>query len=135
MNNPIQSYDDLLKRKKQLETLLDAQKELIKADIHDLKESLAPVRLAATRIANLFTKDHSAGLLGFGANRVLDLLVKKVILARSSWLTKLIIPFFVKNFSSHFIAENKDKWMNKIKHWFSSNGHDKEATEKQSKHN
>ncbi len=128
MTNPIQTYDDLIKRKKQLETLLDAQKELIRVDIEEIKESLTPFRNAAANIVSFFTRDHAAGLLGLGANSLIDVFVKKILLSRSGWITKMIIPFFVKNFSSHFIAEHKDSWLKNIKQWFSSNGHDKEKS-------
>jgi len=132
MNNPIQTYDDLLKRKKQLEDLLQAQGELIKIDIEEIKIGLAPLHNAVTTLANFFTQDKKAGLLGFGANRLVDLLVRKVILSRSGWITKLIVPFFIKNFSSHFIAGNQEKWINNIKQWFSHNGHDKQKKESES---
>ena len=132
MNNPIQTYDDLLKRKKQLENLLQAQEELIKLDIEEIKISLAPVHKAANNLVSFFTQDKAAGLLGFSANRVIDVFVRKILLSRSSWVTKLVIPFLVKNFSSHFIADHKEKWMDKIRHWFSSNGHDKEKKERES---
>jgi hypothetical protein len=132
MNTPIQTYDDLLKRKKQLETLLEAQKELIKVDIEEIKESLIPFRNAAANVVSFFTRDKAAGLLGLGANSLIDVFVKKVLLSRSGWITKLVIPFFIKNFSSHFIAERKDSWMKNIKQWFSSNGHDKEKKESES---
>ena len=132
MNNPIQSYDQLIIRKKQLENLLQAQEELIRIDIEEIKISLAPIHNAATGLINFFTQDKAAGVLGFGANRILDVLVKKIILSRSNWLTKLVVPFFVKNFSSHFIAEHKEQWMDRIRHWFSSNGHHKEKSESES---
>ena len=132
MNNPIQTYDQLLLRRKQLEYLLQAQEELIRIDIEEIKISLAPIHNAATNLVSFFTQDKAAGILGFGANRVIDTFVRKVLLSRSNWITKLLIPFFVKNISSHFIAEHKEQWMDKIRHWFSSNGHDKEKKERES---
>jgi hypothetical protein len=132
MNNPSQSYEQLVIRRKQLESLLKAQEELIRIDIEEIKISLAPVQNAATNLISFFTQDKAAGLLGFGANRVLDVFVRKILLSRSNWVTKLIIPFMVKNFSSHFIAEHKDQWMENIRKWFSSNGHDKEKKERES---
>ena len=132
MNNPIQTYDDLVKRRKQLENLLQAQGELIRIDIEEIKISLAPVQNAATGLINFFTQDKAAGILGFGANRLVDGFVKRILLSRTNWLTKLVVPFFIKNVSSHLIADNKEQWMNKIRQWFSSNGHDKEKKERES---
>jgi hypothetical protein len=28
-----------------------------------------------------------------------------------------VVPFFLRNYSSHFIAEQKDKWIEKLKSW------------------
>ena len=132
MSSPIRTYDELLLRKKNLEILLKAQEELIKLDIEEIKYSLAPLHIAATNIINFFTRDKTAGLLGFGANRLIDVFIKKILLSGSNWLTKLIVPFFIKNFSSHFIAEHQEEWMNNIKEWFSSNEHQKERSESES---
>ena len=135
MNSPIESYEQLLIRRKQLENLLKAQEELIKIDIEEIRISLAPVHNAATNLISFFTQDKAAGVLGFGANRMIDVFVRKILLSRSNWVTKLVIPFFVKNFSSHFIAEHKEQWMDNIRKWFSSNGHHKEKSEKESEPN
>ena len=134
MSSSIQTYDQLLIRKKHLESLLQAQEELIRIDIEEIKVGLAPIHNAATGLVNFFTQDKAAGLLGFGANRVLDMLLRKVLLSKSNWVTNLVVPFFVKNVSSHFIAKHKDEWMNKIRQWFSSNGHDKEKFKEESEY-
>lgn len=131
MNTPIQTYDDLLKRRRQLETLLQAQEDLITIDIEEIKTSLAPVHNATVNLINFFTRNQAAGLLGLGVNQLIDVFVRKILLSRSNWITKLIIPFLIKNFSSHFVAEHKDQWLNRIKQWFSSNGHNKERAEEE----
>ena len=56
-------------------------------------------------------------LVNFGVNKVLDVLLRKVILSRSGWLTKLTVPFFIKNISSHFLAGHKDELINKLFAW------------------
>jgi urocanate hydratase len=47
--------------------------------------------------------------------------VKNFILAKSGWITRTIIPFFLKNYASH-IAEEPEKLVRKIKHLFGKNG-------------
>jgi hypothetical protein len=56
--------------------------------------------------------------------------VKKLLLGRAGWLTRLIVPYFMKNYSSHFLAEQKEKWLDKLAAWMNRNkngkGHKKE---------
>jgi hypothetical protein len=60
------------------------------------------------------TVDKSNLLLNEGANKVIDLVLNKFILARSGWITKFLIPIFMKNYSSHLIGENKVNIVEKV---------------------
>ena len=44
MSKRFTSYDDLLKEKQQLEVLLQAQKQLIRYDVEEIKLKLQPVK-------------------------------------------------------------------------------------------
>ena len=129
MNKHIRTYDDLLVRKKYLESLLQEQKELIQLDIEELKADAEPLLNTISSVSDFFTRNKKAWVLGLGVNSVIDFLVKDVILSKSGWITKLIIPFFIKNFSSHFIAEHQEEWLKNITEWLGyTNGHHKEET-------
>ncbi len=117
MSKQIKSYEDLLKEKQQLELLLKAQKELIVADIHDLKDELKPAINAISFLGKIATRDKSDILVGGFANQLIDLVFKKLILSRTGWLSRLVIPFFVKNYSSHFIGDHQKEWMKKLFSW------------------
>ncbi len=119
MSKHIKTYEDLLLEKERLTQLLKAQKELVHRDIAEIKQELAPVRSAISFVGKFATKDKSSLLLNTVSDQVVDLLVKKVLLARSGWLTRLAIPFLVKNFSTHFLAENKNAIWAKIVSFFS----------------
>jgi hypothetical protein len=113
MTKRITSYNDLLEEKERLKALLQAQKELIREDVSEIKEELRPVREAAGVIGKFISRDNSNPLLTMGTNTAVDLLVRKLILSRAGWFGKLIIPFLVKNYASHFVTDNigtiKDK--------------------------
>jgi hypothetical protein len=117
MTKRIRTYQDLLDERQKLEQLLHAQKELVIQDFKEVKEELKPVREAITFIRKITSRDNTSFLLTTGASKLIDVLFKKVILARAGWLSKMIIPFFVKNYSSHVLAENKDKLLNKLFSW------------------
>ena len=125
MSKQIKTYQDLLKEKEQLELLLKAQKELIVADIHDIKNDLRPAIDAVSFLGKIATRDKSDILITGAANQLIDLVFKKLILARTGWFTRLVVPFFIKNYSSHFIGDHKKEWMKKLFSWIghkNSNG-------------
>jgi len=117
MTKPINSYADLLEEKARLKLLLSAQKELVRQDITQLKLELAPVKTAISVVGKVFTKDNRSWLLTTAADAAIEVLLKKIILSKSGWITKLVLPFFMKNFSSHIIADNKDKIVSKLFSW------------------
>ena len=126
MNKQFNSYNELLKEKQQLEILLQAQKQVIHYDIQELKLQLQPIKEAVEIIKKFTTKDKTNLLLTIGSDIAINTLVKKFILGRAGWITKTVVPYFLKNYSSHFLAEQKEKWFDKLIIWLSHrNGKDK----------
>ena len=114
MKNNIKTYDDLLAYQQQLKDLLAMQRQVIRHDIEELKEEISPLTNVVRVVSKFFTrsKDHSS-LVKLGSSFI-NLLLKKIVLARAGWLTRMAIPFFAKNFSSHLFAENKDGLLDRI---------------------
>lgn len=119
MTKPIRTYKELLEEKERLKLLLSAQKELVRHDINEIKQELAPVKSAISVVGKFATKDNRNWILTTAADTIIDLVVKKMVLSKAGILTKLVVPFFMKNFSSHVIADNKDKIISKLSSWFS----------------
>jgi hypothetical protein len=125
MSKQFTSYKDLLKEKQQLEVLLEAQKQVIRCDVEEIKLKLQPVKETLEFVKKITTKDRSNLLLDLGSDIAITALVKNFILSKAGWFTRLVVPFFLKNYSSHFIAEQKDKWIEKLKSWLGhKNGKD-----------
>ena len=120
MKRKIRSYEDLEREEQLLEELLQTQKQLLQLDVQVLKSNLKPARMALQFFNKITTVDRSNLLLNEGANKVIDLVLNKFILARSGWITKFLIPIFMKNYSSHLIGENKVNIVEKV---FSLFGH------------
>lgn len=132
MTKPIRTYEDLLEEKARLKLLLSAQKELIRQDINELKQELAPVKSAISMVGKFATKDNRSWLLTTAADTIIDLVVKRMVLSKAGFITKLAVPFFMKNFSSHVIADNKDKIISKLASWFGKkNANGKETVSKE----
>ena len=114
MKRKIRSYEDLEKEEQLLEELLQTQKQLIQLDVQVLKNQLKPARMALQFFNKITTVDRSNLLLNEGANKVIDLVLNKFILARSGWITRFLVPIFMKNYSSHLIGENKVNIVEKV---------------------
>lgn len=115
----IRSYDDLVKERQRLELLFQAQKQVIFYDVEEIKLQLKPVKDGIEFVKKIVTKDKTSLLLNLGSDIAITALVQKFILSKAGWFLKMIVPFFVTNYASHFFAEKKDKWLEKLKSWMS----------------
>ena len=132
MSKRFTSYDDLVKEKQQLEVLLQVQKQVIRYDVEEIKLKLQPIKETFEFLKKITTKDRTNLLLDLGSDIAINTLVRNFILSKAGWLTKLVIPFFLKNYSSHFIAEQKDKWLEKLKSWLGhKNGKEHHGSEEE----
>lgn len=124
MNRTIRTYDDLLREKQRLTALLQAQKELVRQDVQSIKQELVPVKKAIEWVGRLTTRDRNNVLLTGVSDFLVDVIVKKGLLARAGWITRIAIPFVAKNLSSHLLAGYKDVLLAKLASWLSKNGTD-----------
>ena len=120
MNNKrIRTYEDLVIEQQRLLSLLKTQESFIKVDIAGVKEGLQPFGKALQIVNKMATRDNTAPVMNFGLEMGVDLLIRKVLLARAGWFTKIVVPFLVKNYSSHIIGEDKrTALIQKIKGFF-----------------
>lgn len=128
MKRMIKSYEDIEREEQLLEELLQSQKELVQLDILVLKQQLKPATMALQFFNKITTVDKSNPLLNEGANTAIDFILKKIVLARAGWITKMLVPLVVKNYSSHFIADHKQDFVQKIFSLFSGNKNGKAKT-------
>lgn len=115
----IKTYEDLEEEKHRLMGILRAQEDLIKDDLAGVREGLRPFGNAVNVINKMATRDNTAPVMNFGLEMGVDLLVRKVLLKRAGWIAKIVVPFLVKNYSSHLIGEEKrEALMKKVKSIF-----------------
>jgi hypothetical protein len=114
----IRTYNDLVQEKERLKALLQAQKELVRQDIQEIKEELQPVKTAIGVIGKFTTRDKSNPLLTSATEGIIDLVVRKMLLSRSGWLTRTVVPFLMKNVSSHLVNENQGAIFSKLFSFF-----------------
>lgn len=107
MTKKIKTYEDLEQEERRLQAQLQSYKSLIGEDIDGIKSGLNPFKKAAGTVKNLFTRDDNGPLLNFGLNFGLDVLVRRILLGRAGWLTKVVVPYLIKNYASHLFTENQ----------------------------
>ena len=130
MSKGIKTYDDLLQEEERLLQQLKSQEILIREDIVVLKEKLKPVGKVVNVLEKMATRDHTGPLASFGIDFSIDLLLRKLLLARAGWFTKIFVPFLVKNYSSHIISEeHRTKLSQKIRNIFNKIRPKKDAAE------
>jgi len=117
MTKPIRSYKDLLEEKQRLEVLLVEQRQVLRSDVQELKTQLEPLKRVVEFIRKITTKDRTALLMTIGSDIVINSVVKRFVLSRTGWFVRNIVPYFLRNYSSHFLAEQKDKWIEKLRSW------------------
>ena len=116
----IKTYEDLLQEEQRLLSQLKTTELLIRDDLAGVKEGLKPIGNAMKTINKFTTRDKTGALTNFGLDFSVDLLVRRVLLAKAGWFTKILVPYVIKNYSSHIITEQqRAKLMQKINNIFS----------------
>jgi len=116
----IRTYEDLLLEEQRLQEQLRVQENLIRQDLMAFRENLEPVRKVFSTAKKIFTRDNRVPVFNIGLELGIDLLLRRFILARAGIITRILVPYLVKNYSSHIIAEEKRKALiQKIRDFFS----------------
>lgn len=122
MSKKISSYDELLEEKARLQELLAVQKKAIQGNYLVLREEVRPITRGISTITSLFAKvgRRSKGnrMLNLGLDIGTELVLKRYFLAKAGWLTRTVVPFVVKNYSSHIINSKEGSFVDKIKKMF-----------------
>jgi len=103
----IKNYADLEAEKLRLMALLRNHEEAIKADVVLVKEGLKPIGNIVNVVNKMATRDNRVPVMNFGLEMGIDILVRRVLLGRAGWFAKIFVPYLIKNYTSHFIGEEK----------------------------
>ena len=115
----IKNYEDLLHEEQRLLAELKIKEVQIRNDIAGVKQGLKPIGKVMNTISKFTTRDRTGAFANFGLDFGIDLLVRRFVLAKAGWFTKILIPYLLKNYSSHIISEQqKAKLMEKINNFF-----------------
>lgn len=111
MSKKLQSYDELLDERARLEELLKTQKALVVSNYTVLKDTVKPIGNATGNVMSLLgkvgVKEKSSPLVNLGLDFGTEVLLKRMLLAKSGWFVRVVIPFVIRNYSSHLLADKK----------------------------
>jgi hypothetical protein len=116
-SNQIKTYDDLCEEKKRLEGLLALHKENVSANWTALKQELNPVNNVVSFFGKLVKRDKTNPLLNIGIDVAGDLVLRKFLLAKTGWATRLVVPLLLKNYSSNVIADKGKAFVQRLRNW------------------
>ncbi len=102
----IKNLKDLHSEKLRLKLELISAEEILKEDLDWVKEEMNPGKIAGKLFSNIIGNNMS-GLLNNGVRLTIGALVKNLLLSKSGWITRLIVPFIVKNLSSNYLSEKQ----------------------------
>lgn len=94
-NLSIRSYNDLLQEEARLRNELNVRQEAVQAHIQELKQKIAPAASFLSAVGNI-TKPGKSSLISAGLGIAADLLLRKSLLRKAGWLTKLAGSFLVR---------------------------------------
>ncbi|HEY0679225.1 MAG TPA: hypothetical protein VGD17_13130 [Chitinophagaceae bacterium] len=126
MNNRITpvitSYEELLQEEQRLKQKLTLQKADFSHHFEILKHKLSPVEKIAGVVKNFTTPDTRNPLVNTGVNLGIDVLLRGFYFSRVGWLTKLVVPFVLKNLSSNFVNKKGRPFFKTLKSLIGKNG-------------
>jgi hypothetical protein len=115
MNSQITTYKELLTEKQIVELSLIEQRNIIRSDIDALKSQFIPVSQLSPDITGDAPGHKTNFLFTVLAGEAAMLVLKKIIIARTGWLGKIILPRFFREFGSHFLKDQATIFIRRLK--------------------
>jgi hypothetical protein len=120
--NRITTYDELLREKQRLQLQLEVHKSAVKMHVDEIKKKLNPVKNVIRFFSNFTSAPAANTLVGTGLGLSLELLIRKIFFSKTGWLTRMVGPILLKNFSANMLKKNKNVLIKKVKSIFHTNG-------------
>lgn len=120
MSKKIGTYEELLVEKQKLEVLFQAQKELVKFEIEDLKSEMEPAVNAIEFIKKISIRNTDNPVIQTGLNLLIDGVSNKLQGDSAGFLRTTVIPYIIKNYASNLLAGHADELIEHLLSLFSN---------------
>lgn len=114
----INSYADLKIEQKRLLQRKEVLETEIITDFEKFKEELEPLSSFTKGVGNILVSKNN-GILGNSLGSIANFITKNVLLKNSGFITRLIVPYLVKNSTSSLVENNKSKIVDWVGNVFS----------------
>jgi hypothetical protein len=128
MSSTIKTYDDFLEEKERVKNLLALHKQRVVTHWEEVKMEFTPVTNAFGVIGKMAKPDKTNPLLNTGLKIASEVFLTNFVLAKAGWIAKLAIPFVMKNYSSHMLAEKGKVLLDKLGGLFKHRKNGQEVT-------
>ncbi|MFT3901632.1 MAG: hypothetical protein QM727_00505 [Niabella sp.] len=102
----IKNYNDLVAEKERLKKNIRLRKAHIGEGVDSVKQAFNPIAQVAGTTKAIFNSERQNPLISFGVSRLTDFLFGKLLLKRTGFLGRLVIPVVVRRISTYLIASN-----------------------------
>jgi len=118
MGKSFKTYKQLIGEKEKLGQWIQTQKQLIRADVEELKWRVKPLSEIRSHITRFTFRNAISLFFVLNSDVIAKKSFQKIITASSGWLGKVLVPYVFKNYSPGFLAEQKKKIIKWFKLWF-----------------
>lgn len=110
MKTKIENLDDLKAERVRLKNQITISRLKLSQEFTGIKEELQPARQALNYAKNLLVNNNQrSSIVGMGLRFGVNAILRNTLLARASWITRLVVPYIANNFVSSYVAKNDDK--------------------------
>jgi hypothetical protein len=113
IDNIEQLREERIRLRKEIRML----EEEMEHDFTGIKEYLHPFHLAMNATGKILTR-KDAWLFGPGINFVIDMLVGRMLLRKAGWLSRLTVPFLLKNVTHNYVVDHAGTIIDTLKNLF-----------------
>jgi hypothetical protein len=110
----IETLKDLRDEKKLVQERIYKLEQEILLDIQDIKKDIETWQTAGGAVKQLLSSKKT-GILNASVGSAVDVLIKKLVLRKSGFLTRFVVSFLLKNFTRNYLEKNSGTIVRKIK--------------------
>ncbi|MBZ4192205.1 hypothetical protein [Niabella beijingensis] len=112
----ITTREELMKEKARLKSRLRQRKTQLRYSINEIKEEFNPISHIVKTTKDVWNADASNPLIAMGVTKITDLVVRKGLLRRAGWLSRLIAPLLVQKIATYLISEKAGDQIARLLH-------------------
>src|ERR1700730_2065620 len=120
--NKISNYEELLREKERLQLQLEVHKAAVRMHVEEIDRKLSPVKKILSFLTNFTAPAENKSFVNTGLVLTLEMIIRKLFFSKTGWITRMVAPILLKNFSANMLKKNKKTLIKKVKTFFHIDG-------------